>query len=240
MNITFDFSGQTAFIAGGGGGVGKAIAQAFGAAGAAVGIGDLNPDRAESVPEAIRQAGGQAIGVQGDVANRFQASNMIERTRDQFGRIHIAVNAVGAFQPTPLVKVDEWDLRRTTEVNMVGAYFILQLVSRVMIDEGGGVIVNIASSHTTLSGGAPYLATKAGILGLTRQAARELAPDGIRVNAVSPGNVSDNDLPTDDATNMLARPGTPADVAQAVLFLCSDAARFITGQNLNLDGGLIG
>ncbi len=236
--ITFDFSGKTVIVAGGGAGVGRAIALAFAQAGANVGVNDLNPDRAASVPEEIIASGGQAMGFQGDIANRYQASAFIERTRDAYGRIDYAINAVGAFQPTPFQKVDEWDLRRQTEVNLVGTYFIMQLVSRVMNDDGGGVIVNVANSYAnrTLEGGAPYLATKGAILSLTRQAARELAPQNIRVNAVAPGNIENDDLPTHNA-NMLGRPGDPADVAQAVLFLC--AAPYITGTILNVDGGLV-
>jgi len=237
-NITFDFSGKTVIVAGGGAGVGRATALAFARAGANVGVNDLNPDRAESVPEEIRALGGQALGFQGDIANRFQASAFIERTRDAFGQIDYAINAVGAFQPTPFQDVDEWDLRRQTEVNLVGSYFLMQLISRVMSDENGGAIVNIANSYaeSTMPAGAPYLATKGAILSLTRQAARELAPQNIRVNAVAAGNIAGDDLPTDE-NNMLARPGDPQDVAQAVMFLCSDAAQYITGSVVHVDGG---
>ncbi len=239
-NFNVDLSGKTALVAGGGAGVGRAIALTLAACGAKVGVMDLNPDRADGIPADIRESGGVAMGFQGDIANRFQVSAFIERTRDAFGKIDIAINAVGAYQNTPLQQVDEWDIRRQVEVNLVGAYFFVQLVSRVMSDEGGGVIINIANSYAghTLEAGAPYLATKGGLITLTRQAARELAEQNIRVNAVCGGNIQEDDLPT-HSDNMLKRPGLPQDVAHAVLFLVSDGARFITGQALNVDGGII-
>lgn len=239
-NFKVDLSGKTALVAGGGDGVGRAIALALAEAGANVGVMDLNPDRADAIPAIIRERGGRATGFQGDIANRFQVSAFIERTRDTFGKLDIAVNAVGAFQPTALQSVDEWDVRRQAEVNLVGSYFFVQLVSRVLQDDGGGAMVMIANSYAahTLAGGAPYLATKSAVITLARQAARELAPHNIRVNAVCAGNIADDDLPTHH-DNMLKRPGTPEDVAHATLFLLSDGAAFITGQALNVDGGII-
>lgn len=236
-----DLSGHTAIVSGAGAGTGRAIALALAASGANVGANDLNPDRAARIADEIIAQGGQAIGLQGDIANRFQASAFIERTRDHFGTaITIAVNAAGAYANTPLDKIDEWDWRRQIDVNMTATFFVMQLISRVMRDSGGGTIVNIASAHhsRTLDGGLPYLATKSAIVSMTRQAARELAPSGVRVNAVCPANIGHDDLPT-DFPNMLNRPGQPKDVANAVLFLVSDAARFITGQTITVDGGLV-
>lgn len=234
-----DLRGKTALVSGAGAGIGRAVALALASAGAAVGLNDLNPDRVETVSEEIIATGGQAVGFQGDVANRFQASAFIERTRDAFGpQVHIAVNAAGTYAAAPLSKVDEWDWRRQMDVNLTGSFFVLQLVSRVMAESGGGAIVNLGSAHAqhTLETGLPYIVTKAGIEGMTRQAARELAPDGIRVNAVCPAQIHEEE-PAPDASALLAQAGTPDDVANAVLFLVSDAARFITGQTLVIDGG---
>ena len=236
-SFVVDLNQQTAVVTGAGADVGRAIALALADSGANVVVNDLNPDRVDSVVAEITAAGGSAFGWQGDVSNRFQVSALIENARDRFGRIHILVNAAGARSlSTPLLKLDEWDWRRVNEVNLTGTFFCAQLMGRVMADEGGGVIVNIASSAghpNPLAQGAAYVASKAGIIGLTRQSAQELAPQGIRVNAVCPGNIYD-DTPIRNAQN---RAGTFEEIASVVLFLCSDAASFITGQALNVDGG---
>jgi 3-oxoacyl-[acyl-carrier protein] reductase len=235
-----DLTGQTAIVTGAGAGTGRATALALAAAGAAVVVNDLNPDRAERVAAEVRQAGAEALAWQADVTNRFQTGTLIETARDQFGRIHILVNAAGAFNSTPMPALDEWDWRRLLEVNLTAAFFCTQLLGRVMADEGGGVVVNIASNAghpNPIEAGAAYVAAKSGLVGLTRQAARELAPAGIRVNAVCPGDIADPTQPDAMPNNPLDRLGQPEEVAAAVLFLCSDAASFITGQALNVDGG---
>lgn len=241
-NFSVDFSGQTAIVTGAGAGTGRAIALALSAAGAAVLVNDLNPDRADSVVEEIIAGGGRATPFQGDVCNRFQAAATIETAREAYGRIHILVNAAGVFKAEPMLKLDEWDWRRMVDVNITGAFFCSQLLGRVMADEGGGVIVNIAAA-AGLSGTFPesvgYTAGKAGLLGLTRQTALEYAPHNIRVNAVCPGAVAEDDMPAPDLAKIpLSRAGMLDDVANAVLFLCSDAASFITGQTLVVDGGM--
>ncbi|MEP7291976.1 MAG: SDR family NAD(P)-dependent oxidoreductase [Chloroflexota bacterium] len=215
-----------ALVTGAGEGIGRAVALALAASGAAVVANDLNPDRADRIADEITAAEGRAIPWQADVSNRFQAASMIEAGRDAFGKLNILVNAAGVVKLGSLSSLDEWDWRRVLDVNLTGAFFCTQLLSRVMADEGGGVIVNIASTaghSTTLPEGISYTSSKAGLIGLTRQSARELAPLGIRVNAVCPGHL--------DSLS------TPEDVAAVVLFLCSGAAKLIIGQAINVDGG---
>jgi 3-oxoacyl-[acyl-carrier protein] reductase len=235
-------NGSAALVTGAGEGIGRAIAIALAASGASVVANDLNPDRADRVADDITAAGGRAIPWQADVSNRFQVAAMIEAGRDAFGKLNILVNAAGVEKLGALATLDEWDWRRILDVNLTGAFFCTQLLSRVMADEGSGVIVNVASTaghSATLPEGAGYVSSKTGLIGLTRQSARELAPLGIRVNAVCPGNINTFGSPAQGrpAAPAQNRLGMPEEVASVVLFLCSDAASFITGQAINVDGG---
>ncbi len=240
-NFVVDLTGKNAIVTGAGAGIGKAIAEALVNAGASVAVNDLNPDRVETLTEQLQSAGGNVVGFQGDVSNRFQVAALIERARDSLGNIDILVNAAGIYKAEPLGKIDEWDWRRQIEVNITGTFFCVQLMSRVMVAEGGGIIVNLASTAghpNPLAEGIGYVSGKAGIIGMTKQAAQELAPQNVRVNAVCPGNIEEPDMPLPSPLqNAMQRPGTPEEVADVVLFLCSDAARFITGQAINVDGG---
>jgi len=240
-DFSVNFAGKSAIVTGAGAGVGRAIALALAQAGAAVAVNDLNPDRVVSRVNELKALDCHAAGFQGDVSNRFQAAALIEQARDALGRIDFLINTAGVYKAESLLKVDEWDWRRQNEVNLTGTFFCLQLMSRVMVAEGGGAIVNIASTAghpNPIPTGIAYTSSKAGIVALTKQAAYELAPHRIRVNAVCPGNITEADMPTyETLANAMQQQGSPEDVASVVIFLLSDAARFITGQAINVDGG---
>ena len=219
-----DLAGKTALVTGAGAGNGRAIALALAANGASVSVIDLNIERADTVAEAIHTIGASALPSQADVSNRFQAANAIERTRDAFGKIDILVNATSIFHAEPFLNIDEWSWRRQIEVNITGAFFCMQLVGRVMADEGGGSIVNLVAVEafeSSLPAGTGYITGGAGLIGMTRQAARELAPHGIRVNCLA--------SKTQD--------GTSTDVADAALYLCSYHGKSVTGQLVAVDYG---
>lgn len=233
-DFSVNLTGRVALVTGAGHGVGRATALALAHAGAAVCVSDVNPDRVDQVVEAIRAAGGRAVGHTADSSNRFQAAALIEATRDAFGGLNILVNAAGADKRATLLSLDEYDWRRVLDINLSGTFFCTQLAARVMADEGGGVIVNVGS----VPAAAPaYAASQTGIAGLTRAAARELAAHGIRINAVQAAHITHEAEPADTATMPQGRAATAADVAAVALFLCSDGAAFMTGQTLVVDGG---
>ena len=214
---------KVAIVTGAGRGTGAAIAQALAEAGACVAVNDLNPDRAERIAAAIRRAGYQATGVCADISNKFQCVHLVEATRREWGRLDILVNNAAVKPSSTILKMDEWAWQRCLDVNLKGTFFRSQLVGRVMADENqdrGGVIVNIASTagfEIPLPGAAAYAASKAGMIGFSRECAREFASYDIRVSSVL---ADTNDSPTQ--------------VAHAVLSLCSEESSDISTDNLRL------
>lgn len=243
-NFTVDLSGRVALVTNAGTDIGRAIAQALAKSGAAVCVHDVNPDRADRVVSAIRASGGRAMAWVGDISNRFQVAAMIEALRDEFDGLHMLINVASIDKRAPFLTLDEYDWRRVVELNLTGAFFCTQLAGRVIVTEnqpsGGGVIVNVGSTAgyaKPKADSAAYAASQAGLIGLTREAARDLAGQGVRVNAVCMANVTPESETADSARVPLGRTGTPDEVAAVVLYLCSDAASFIIGQAIIVDGG---
>lgn len=250
--MRFDFEDQVVLVTGAGRGIGRAIALAFARAGARVAVNDINPDTCEAVAQEIRSSGGQAAAFHADVANKLAVQSMLIDLEDRWGRVDILINNAGVEPHKPIVQLDEWDWNRTIDVNLKGAFLCSQSAGRMMIKQGGGVIVNIASIAGRAAGlrdRSAYVASKTGLIGFTKECAREFAAHHIRVNAVCPGvivtemtahlrnNAAQLQKWLEDIP--LGRLGEPDDVTGLVLFLCSDAARYITGQAINVDGGKI-
>jgi NAD(P)-dependent dehydrogenase (short-subunit alcohol dehydrogenase family) len=181
---------KVAIVTGAGSERGLAIALALAEAGARVAANDINPDRAQRTAAALRSEGYEALAITADVANRFQCVSLIEGTREQWGRIDILVNHAAVRPFAPILKMDEWAWQRCQDVNLKGAFFMSQLVGRVMVDENqerGGTIIHIGAAPVNdlpETGAAAYAASKGGLASFSDQCAREYAPHGIRVHFV--------------------------------------------------------
>jgi 3-oxoacyl-[acyl-carrier protein] reductase len=251
-NFQVDLIGKVALVTGAGRGIGAAIARGLAASGAAVCVNDINPDTAKRTTDEILADGGDAMAWVADVSNKFQVGSMVEALRDRWEQFDLLVNNAGVEPKSPIVELDEWDWRKVLEVNLTGTFFCCQMAGRVMMDEGGGVIVNIASiagHNIPLKDRAAYVASKAGIIGFTKECAREYAAYGVRVNAVCPGVIeTEMTAALRQDKEMMAkwladipqgRLGHTEDVVGLVLFLCSDAAGYVTGQAIHVDGGKV-
>lgn len=247
-----NFKRKTVLVTGAGRGIGRAIAESFAENGAQVAINDITPVNLDETLRRISRQGGIAKDYITDVAKKMPVQAMVNQVLDDWEQIDILINNAGVEPHAPLLDLDAWDWQRTIDVNLNGPFYTIQSVGRVMREQGGGVIVNIASIAGRAHGlkdRAAYVASKMGLIGLTREAARELAVYNIRVNAVCPG-VIETDMTADLLQNQAVvakwledipqkRLGQPADVVGLVMFLCSDVAKYITGQAINVDGGKV-
>ncbi len=246
---SFEVTGKVALVTGAARGIGRACAIALARAGADVALGLRDRDAGGDVADAIRALGRRALPLQMDVSQRTQIAPAVAEARRAFGRIDILVNNAGIGPPNPALSVTEEDFDATLAVNLKGTFFVSQAVGRLMIDGGGGRIVNLSSQagFVALPTESVYCMTKAAIAHLTKCLAVEWAPHGINVNAVAPtfirtpGTVkwlADESFRRELLARIpLGRVGEPPDVAAAVVFLASPAASMITGATLMIDGG---
>src|SRR3954447_2575727 len=251
MNPRYDFTGQVALVTGASSGMGLATAHAFAEAGAAVALVDVNATAVHASAEELTAAGHQALGLSCDVADEDQVADIVARTVAAFGRLDVAFNNAG-IQIAYNGSADETaqDFDRLNAVNYRGVWASMKYELREMRSQGSGAIVN-CSSIGGLGGGpgrAAYCASKHAVIGLTKSAAREYGPHGVRVNAVCPGTIDTpmvSDMVATGALDQdrtveaipLGRLGRPEEIAAAVLWLCSPEASFVTGVALLVDGG---
>jgi NAD(P)-dependent dehydrogenase (short-subunit alcohol dehydrogenase family) len=244
--------GKIALITGGGSGIGRETAVLFAQHGASLAIADLNPEGGQETIQMIRKAGGTAVFIQTDVAQAAQVENMVNEVVGQYGRLDIAFNNAGIEgAPVRTIDVTEAEFDQIMAVNAKGVWLCLKYEIQQMLRQGGGTIVNTASVAGLIGAHSmpAYAASKHAVVGLTRTAAVEYARKGIRVNAVCPAIIRTAmveraiaQLPQLEhgaiQNNPSRRLGDPREVAEAVLWLASDAASFTNGATLTVDGGL--
>jgi NAD(P)-dependent dehydrogenase (short-subunit alcohol dehydrogenase family) len=240
--------GRVALVAGASRGIGAATAEAFAAAGAAVVLGARDIAALESVAKRIEAGGGRALAVRADVADADSSRELAEAAIEAFGRLDAAFNnATDGPLPAPLADIEPADFDRGIATNIRGTFLGMKFQIPAMLRSGGGAIVNMASiaGLNATANLAAYVAGKAGIIGLTKVAALDYADQGIRVNVVAPGPILTHHLAAagPEAQRLaglstpMRRTGTAAEVAQTVLWLCSEGSSFITGAVIPIDGG---
>ena len=241
-----NFEDKTAVVTGSARGIGRVIAQSFAAAGANVVISDIDQAACEKTASEI---GGTAIACRADVTSAGDIDQLFKTVTDKFKRIDIVVNNAGITRDGLMIRMDEKDWDTVLDINLKGAFLVTKSAARIMMKQRYGRIVNISSvvGLTGNAGQANYSASKAGLIALTKTSAKELGSRGVTVNAVAPGYIeTEMTAALPEAAKefflskvVLGRPGTPEDVARAVLFLASDEAAYVTGQVLAIDGGML-
>lgn len=243
--------GKVAIVTGGGSGIGRATALAFAREGAKVVVADVVVAGGEQTVRLIKAAGGEAIFVKTDVAKGAEVEALVTKTIATYGRLDCAFNNAGIEgQLTSTVEASEANWDRVIDINLKGVWLCMKHEIAQMLTQGGGAIVNTASAAGLIgiAGGSAYVASKHGVNGLTKTAALEYAKQGIRVNAVCPGVIrtpmvergmvsNPQMMEAMVAVEPIGRLGKPEEIAEAVVWLCSDAASFVTGLPMAVDGG---
>lgn len=244
-----EFNHKVAIVTGGATGIGRAITTALSDAGYAVVINyNTSSQAADEVVQSILQKGGHALALQANISNSDQCTQLVNQVMNQFGRIDVLVNNAGITADNLIIRMNEDQFDQVINTNLKGVWTMCKLVTRPMMKASTGRIINISSVSGLLglAGQTNYSAAKAGVIGLTKALAREVATRHITVNAIAPGYIETAmtaKLPTEIQDAALkaipvGRFGQPDDIASAVVFLASDSASYITGQVLAVDGGM--
>jgi NAD(P)-dependent dehydrogenase (short-subunit alcohol dehydrogenase family) len=250
--MTAELQGKIALVTGDTSGIGRETAVLFAKAGANVVVAGRRDPEGEQTIKLIRENGGDGLFVRTDVSKPSDVESVIQKTVERFGRLDVAFNNAGVEGVlAPIIRQSEEDFDRTIAINLKGVWLCLKYEIRQMLKQGGGAIVNMASTTGLVGavGAAAYSASKHGVIGLTKTAALETAKSSIRVNAVCPSftetPMADRIFRTPAVRKYLlsghpvGRFGKPSEIAEAVLWMCSDRASFMTGQSLVLDGGFL-
>lgn len=247
-----ELADRVALVTGGGSGIGAAAARRFAAAGASVVVADVVAGGAAEVAAEITRNGGSAVPIGADVTDGEQVDAMMALAVERFGGLDVAFNNAGVsgvFGPLAELSLEDW--QRTIDINLTGVFRCIRAEVPLLLERGGGAIVNTSSAAGQMGFAMlpAYVAAKHGVVGLTRSAALEYARTGIRVNAVLPGTVhtpmleafagSAEGVAAMAAPSPAGRAGTPEEVAEAAVWLCTDAARFVNGHCLAVDGGVL-
>ena len=242
------FGDRVALVTGGASGIGRACALEFARGGASIVVVDVaGEDAMAETARLLREAGARVVCFQADVADTGKAERVVSETRVRLGRLDILVNAAGTTEDAPLWRMTETQWERVMNANLKGAFNYARAAAGVMRAQGYGKIVNVASVEAFRGrfGLSNYAASKAGLLGFTRAAAADLGRDGVNVNAVAPGFVRTpltarlpaGVLEEAARSSVFGRLGEPEEVASVVAFLCTEAARYVTGEVIRVDGG---
>jgi 2,5-dichloro-2,5-cyclohexadiene-1,4-diol dehydrogenase 2 len=242
-----DVAGKVVLVTGAASGIGAGHARVFGAAGVKVVCADIQVDQGRSVAESVRDAGGEADFTELDVSNMENWQAAVADTLSRHGRLDFLINNAGIYQPAGVVEETPEAWQRMIAINQTGVMYGMKAVIPAMLDTGGGAIVNISSLYGIIgsAGSFSYHATKGAVRLMTKAAALEHVNDNIRINSIHPGQIDTpilaNLTPELDAAIKaripMGRLGTPEEVARASLFLCSDMASYITGEEMRVDGG---
>jgi NAD(P)-dependent dehydrogenase (short-subunit alcohol dehydrogenase family) len=251
MNPTYDFAGQVALVTGASSGMGLATARAFAEQGASVVLADINEEALRAASDELTAADHRVLGVLCDVSDEAQVAGLVERAVATFGRLDMAFNNAGIMiSPSDAADEPADNFDRVSAINLRGVWACMKHELRQMREQGSGAIVNCSSlgGLVGLPGRASYHASKHGVLGLTKSAALEYAPRGVRINAVCPGTIDtpmvadmlakgELDMAEAIRNQPIGRLGTADEIAAAVLWLCSPGASFVVGVALPVDGG---